>query len=137
MSETTATAATTPTLYPTIRYDDAAAALRFLTEVLGFTAPAVMEHPDGTIGHAEAWHGNGMVMVSSRRPEPSPFDTGKASIYVVVDDPDAVHARAVEAGAEIAMELTDQDYGSRECSVTDPEGNVWTFGTYAPTRFPR
>ena len=134
MSDTTATAATTPTLYPTIRYDDAPAALRFLTEVLDFTAPAVMENPDGTIGHAEAWHGNGMVMVSSRRPEPSPFDTGKASIYVVVEDPDALHGRAVDAGAEIAMELTDQDYGSREFSVVDPEGNVWTLGTYAPSR---
>lgn len=132
MDQTTATAATTPTLYPTLRCDDARAALRFLVDVLGFTAPAVMENPDGTVGHAEAWHGNGMVMVSSRRPEPSPFDTGKASLYVVVDDPDALHARALDAGATIAMDLTDQEYGSREFSVEDPEGNVWTFGTYAP-----
>ena len=30
------------------------------------------------------------------------------------------------------MELTDTDYGSRDFSVRDPEGNVWSFGTYAP-----
>jgi len=53
-------------------------------------------------------------------------------MYVVVDDPDAhcEHARA--AGAEIVMEITDQDYGSRDYVARDPEGHTWTFGTYVP-----
>jgi uncharacterized glyoxalase superfamily protein PhnB len=49
--------------------------------------------------------------------------------YVTVD-PDALFARAVENGAKVCRELTDQDYGSREFSVQDPEGNYWSFGTY-------
>ena len=60
------------------------------------------------------------------------FDTGHASIYVVVGDPDALHERAKAAGAEISRGLTDMEYGSREFSASDPEGNVWSFGTYDP-----
>ena len=36
------------------------------------------------------------------------------------------------AGAEIVMDLHDTDYGSREYMVRDPEGNLWSFGTYRP-----
>ncbi len=48
------------------------------------------------------------------------------------DDPAAVVARAREAGAEIVRELEDQDYGSRDYSARDFEGNLWSFGTYRP-----
>ena len=58
------------------------------------------------------------------------FDTGPQSVYVVTDDIDALHDRAVAAGAEIVYPLTDQDYGSRDFSARDPSGNVWAFGTY-------
>ena len=54
-------------------------------------------------------------------------------MYVVVDEPDALFERAKGAGAEVVMEPTDQDYGSRDFAVRDPEGNLWSFGTYAPT----
>ena len=50
----------------------------------------------------------------------------------MVDDPDALYERAKRAGAEIQMELTDQDYGSRDFIARDPEGNIWSFGTYDP-----
>jgi uncharacterized glyoxalase superfamily protein PhnB len=36
------------------------------------------------------------------------------------------------AGAQVERELADMDYGSREFSVRDPEGNLWSFGTYDP-----
>lgn len=49
---------------------------------------------------------------------------------MATDDPDGVFARAAEAGAEVVMLLTDQDYGSRDFSVRDPDGNIWSFGTY-------
>ena len=54
------------------------------------------------------------------------------SLYIAVSDPDAAHARATQAGAEVVRELTDTDYGSREFTVRDPEGNLWSFGTYNP-----
>lgn len=36
------------------------------------------------------------------------------------------------AGAQIVRPLTDEAYGSREYSARDPEGNLWSFGTYRP-----
>jgi uncharacterized glyoxalase superfamily protein PhnB len=124
-----------PTIYPTLRYNDAKAAMRWLTDSFGFTEHSVMSSPDGTVNHAElAWGDGGMVMIGSRSDTPSPFDTGRACIYLVTDDPDGLHKRATEAGAEIVMELTDQDYGSREFAAADPEGNVWCLGTYQPAR---
>ena len=65
----------------------------------------------------------------------TPAETGgrvTAAIYVVLDDPDAHHARAVEAGAQIIRPPTDQDYGGRTYEARDLEGNVWSFGTYDP-----
>jgi uncharacterized glyoxalase superfamily protein PhnB len=57
---------------------------------------------------------------------------GMISLYLVVPDPDAHHDRAKAAGAQIVRELADQDYGSREYRARDPEGNLWSFGTYQP-----
>jgi uncharacterized glyoxalase superfamily protein PhnB len=54
----------------------------------------------------------------------------RQGIYVRVADPNAIHARAVQAGAEIVIPLTDMDYGSREFSLRDPDGHLWGFGTY-------
>jgi uncharacterized glyoxalase superfamily protein PhnB len=66
-----------------------------------------------------------------RPPEP-PALTNTQGIYVVVADPDAHFARAKAAGAQILMELTDQDYGGRDYTARDPEGHIWTFGSYDP-----
>ena len=43
---------------------------------------------------------------------------------------DGLFARATSAGAEVVMDLHDTDYGSRDFTVSDPEGNLWSFGTY-------
>jgi uncharacterized glyoxalase superfamily protein PhnB len=117
---------------PTLRYQDAKAAIDFLERAFGFERKAVMENEDGTIGHAELTHGAGMVMIGSAGVGDPQFETGHTSIYVVVSDPDALHERALAAGADVSRGLTDMDYGSREFSARDPEGNVWSFGTYDP-----
>ena len=54
------------------------------------------------------------------------------SPYIIVDDADRHYARAVEAGAEIVIEIKDEDYGGRGYSCRDPEGHVWNFGSYDP-----
>jgi uncharacterized glyoxalase superfamily protein PhnB len=54
------------------------------------------------------------------------------STYCIVADPDAHFARAEAAGAEITRAPETQDYGGRDYTCKDPEGNVWTFGTYDP-----
>jgi uncharacterized glyoxalase superfamily protein PhnB len=52
-------------------------------------------------------------------------------VYVVCTEPDALFARATAAGASVVRGLADEDYGSRGFTVRDPEGNLWSFGTYA------
>ena len=118
-------------IIPTLRYQDAKGAIDFLERAFGLERREVSENDDGTVGHAELTHGRGMVMIGSRK-EGDRYATGRAVLYAIVDDPDALHDRAKAAGATIVMELTDQPYGSREFAAEDPEGNVWSFGTYDP-----
>jgi uncharacterized glyoxalase superfamily protein PhnB len=119
---------------PVLRYRDARAAIAFLTEAFGFEPRHLTEGDDGTIVHAELGHGDSVVMLGSARDDgPFALPPGAALTYVVVADPDAHHDRATAAGAELVHGLVDQSYGSREYSVRDPEGNVWSFGTYKPS----
>ncbi|KUO03588.1 VOC family protein [Streptomyces caeruleatus] len=130
-----------PSVYPTLLYADAKAAIKQLTEAFGFTALVVYEGEDGSVGHAELAQGNGVVMLGSKGTG-SAFDkamkgAGTMGVYVVVEDVEAHHRRAVEQGVEILMPPTDQDYGSRDYMARDREGNVWSFGTYTPDMDPR
>ncbi|MGP9021549.1 VOC family protein [Streptomyces sp. BR1] len=123
-------------VYPTILYTDAKAAISLLKDAFGFSELSVYEGEDGTVFHAELASGTGVVMLGSKGRgglfDQTMRDAGPAGVYVVVDDVDAHHKRAVEHGVEILMEPTDQDYGSRDYMARDAEGNVWSFGTYAP-----
>jgi uncharacterized glyoxalase superfamily protein PhnB len=123
-------------VYPTLRYKDANAAILWLEAAFGLERKEVYE-ADGIVTHAELrWRGS-LIMLGGERPADS--ENGYASrigngwLYVVVDDVDAHHDRAKAAGAEIVMQLTDQPYGSRDYQALDLEGNRWSFGTYDPT----
>jgi uncharacterized glyoxalase superfamily protein PhnB len=127
-----------PNIFPAMRYLDADAAIGWLAKAFGFEEKAAHRDADGIVQHAEMRLGNGLIMFGQHRPgnwfgpgEPDAH-TSTIGIYVVVPDPDAHHDRAVAAGAEIVRGLTDQDYGSREYSARDLEGNLWSFGTYDP-----
>jgi uncharacterized glyoxalase superfamily protein PhnB len=130
-----------PNIFPALRYADARAAIGFLTRAFGATEKAVHER-DGVVHHAELALGAGLVMVGQYSEDgwlggdpPRPLSS-TVSIYVTIEDPDAHHAAARAAGATIVRELEDMDYGSREYSVRDPEGNLWSFGTYDPYEYP-
>ena len=121
--------------FPIVPYRAPRAAIAWLERAFGARATAV--HPpevDQPLVHAEILIGRGIVMISDTgRADASPFALpGPLVVYVVVDHPDDLYARAVAEGAEIVRGLTDQDCGSREFSARDPEGNVWSFGTYRP-----
>jgi uncharacterized glyoxalase superfamily protein PhnB len=122
---------TNPTVFPTLVYDDAGAAIEFLTGAFGAERHAVYEN-DGTIQHAEVRLGNGIVMFGASGTEAEATRGRGGGVYVVVDDPDALCVRARGAGAEIVREPFDTDYGSRDFTANDPEGNTWYFGTYQP-----
>jgi uncharacterized glyoxalase superfamily protein PhnB len=122
------------TIYPILKYEDARAAIDFLERAFGCEQREVHEGQNGGVAHAELTCGDVVVMLGSTS-EGSPIynqGAGKTGVYVVVDETDQLFERARDAGAEVVMEPTDQDYGSRDFTVRDPEGNLWSFGTYAP-----
>ncbi|MGU3495822.1 VOC family protein [Xanthobacteraceae bacterium A53D] len=123
-----------PNIFPALRYDDGPAAVEWLKDALGFEPRLVVPGADGTIAHAELTHGGSLVMLGSApNPDPAnPWGRERAGLYVRVDDIDAHYARARAAGARIEMEIHDTPYGSREYTLRDPGGHLWSFGTYDP-----
>lgn len=132
------------TVIPCLRYRDAPAAIEWLCQTFGFEKQLVVPNDDGAIAHAQLTFGNGMIMLGSvlkmqtafGRLMKQPDEIGGAetqSAYVVVSDADAVYARAKAAGAEIVIEIKDEDYGGRGFSCRDLEGHLWSFGTYDPS----
>jgi uncharacterized glyoxalase superfamily protein PhnB len=124
-----------PNIFPALRYEDGPAAVEWLGKAFGFEKQMVVPGPDGTIAHAQLAFGPGVVMLGSAVEEPgkpNPWARVKQGIYVYVADVDAHYRRAKAAGAEIVRELQDTDYGAREYSARDPEGHLWSFGTYRP-----
>jgi uncharacterized glyoxalase superfamily protein PhnB len=137
--------ATWSTVIPGLRYRDAPAAIEWLCRAFGFERRLVVPgETAGTIAHAQLAFRSGMVMLGSAdshggnafdrlvRPPADLGGRGSQGVYVVVEDADTHHARAVAAGAEIVLDLVDQPYGGRGYTCRDPEGHVWSFGTYDP-----
>ncbi|RJK96064.1 VOC family protein [Vallicoccus soli] len=121
-----------PGVWPALRAQDAPGMIRFLVG-LGFEETA--RHGEGgRVDHAQLdWPEGGGVMLGSVREDPDdawPAPPGSAAVYVVTADPDAVAERARGLGAAVRGPV-EQDYGSREVAVRDPEGGLWSFGTYA------
>lgn len=125
------------TMYPIIGYRDLGAAIDWLCRVFSFVPHEVMQSEDGSYAHVELRLGDGVFMPSSARTggdSDNPWNQplGTQGIYVALDGIDEHYAHAVAAGAEIPRPLADTDYGSREYTARDLEGNLWSFGTYRP-----
>lgn len=137
---------TTANIIPCLRYRDAPAAIEWLCSTFGFKQHMVVPGEGNTLLHAQLVFGNGMIMLSSAgstnsmdsefaRLMTQPADIGGAqtqTVYVVVEDADAVHQRALDAGAGIVIDIKDEEYGGRGFTCRDLEGHIWTFGTYDP-----
>ena len=123
-------------VWPTTRCKDTRAVIDFLVSAFGFEEQFTVPGEGGTgIIHAQIrWPGGGGVMLGDAEgggADHLALPSGPMSVYVATDEPDAIHDRAVAAGATIVRGLRDEEYGSRGFSAADPEGNVWSFGTYA------
>jgi uncharacterized glyoxalase superfamily protein PhnB len=123
-------------VWPVLTYRDAPAAIAFLGDALGFEERACYAADDdpSSIVHAQLdWpHGGGVMLSGADTGDPVFRQAlGHASVYLVCDDPDALLERATAAGAEVARPMAEEDYGSRGFTVRDPEGNLWSLGTYA------
>ena len=134
---------TKATVIPTLRYGNAPAAIEWLCQTFGFEKQLVVPSEDGAIAHAQLSFGNGMIMLGSvleketefgrliKQPEEiGGFETQSA--YLVVSDADEVYRRAKAGGAEIVIEIKDEDYGGRGFSCRDMEGHLWNIGSYDP-----
>lgn len=127
---------TRPSLWLSLQAYDAPALIDFYVAAFGFTVAARYDEEDGSgrIAHAELrWpEGTGGLMMGSHKPDGEwTTQPGGAAAYVVVADPRALFERIqAHGGATVIRELTEQDYGSTEFAVADPEGNKWSFGTY-------
>lgn len=103
--------------------------------VRAFGAELVAAHPPegDDVAHAELRLGGGSIMCGTGREGGLDQPPGGSSTYWVLDrdeEVDAVHARATAAGAVSVFGPHDESYGGRHCTVRDPDGNAWTFGTY-------
>ena len=106
-------------------------------KAIGFTEHAVHRSPDdpSLVAHAElVWPAGGGIMLGSHRTESPdwPSQPSTASAYLVTDDPDGVYAAAIDAGGTSLYAPRDEGYGGRTAGVRDPEGNLWSFGSYRP-----
>jgi len=130
---------TRATVIPCLRYRDAPTAIEWLCKNFGFEKHLVVAGEEGTIAHAQLSFGNGMIMLGSVKD--SEFDrlmkqpdqiggSETQTPYVIVADADVLYTRAKAAGAEIVVEIKDEDYGGRGFSCRDLEGRLWNFGTY-------
>jgi uncharacterized glyoxalase superfamily protein PhnB len=121
----------TATISPVLHYRDLEKAMIFLAEAFGFAEHAVHRSPEGDLAYVEMTFDGATIGLGGGAGNGGLFDLGPTAVYVSTDDVDAVHDRAVGAGAEIVMGLTDQDYGSREFAARDLDDNVWCFGTFS------
>ena len=121
-----------PNIFPALRYKDGHAAIDWLVSAFGFAKHVVFDGPGGDVAHAELRFGASAFGLSSsnQAPNENPWTHVRQGIYIRVDDVDRLHDRAKAAGADIALPPKDQDYGSRDFSVRDLEGHLWSFGTY-------
>jgi PhnB protein len=123
------------TISPYLAVDDAAEAIEYYKKAFGAEETERMEAPGGKIGHAELKIGDSHVMLSDPFPQGSttpPKELGgtSASIFMYVEDVDAVVQKAVDAGATVTMEVEDQFWGDRFGSITDPFGHNWSIATH-------
>ena len=124
-----------------MRYRDVAAASDWLCAAFGFQKHFVASSETGVVHYAQLTFGHAMLMLAPVRDTPlakymkQPDEIGGAetqSCYLLVSDADAHYARAKASGAEIILDIQDDEFGGRSYACCDPEGHIWNFGTYDP-----
>lgn len=123
-----------PRVSPYLCVSGASAAIDFYREVLGAGERARMAAPDGRVGHAELVIGDSLIMLSDEWPEmgvssPTTLGGTPVTLSVYVEDVDAVHARALAAGATELSAPANQFYGDRSGQFVDPFGHRWSVAT--------
>jgi uncharacterized glyoxalase superfamily protein PhnB len=127
---------------PNLIYSEANAAVSFLKKAFGFKERGVYKDDNGKIFHAQLVLGKALIMVNPFNPD-SAFGKmlnlpknlkgyNTQTPYFIIENVDEHYKNAKANGAEIVMDIKDEDYGGRGYSCKDPEGNIWSFGSYNP-----
>lgn len=120
------------TITPQLTLDDAAQAIDWYKKALGAEEIGRSAGPDGKIMHAELRIGNSRFMMNDvmmGAKGPQDFGGSPASLWLYVEDSDAVFERAVSAGGTVQMPMADQFWGDRAGAVGDPAGYTWWIAT--------
>jgi PhnB protein len=120
------------TITPQLTLDNAPAAIDWYKKALGAEEVSRSVGPDGKVMHAELRIGNSRIMVNDAvmgNKGPKVLGGSPASLWLYVEDCDALFNRASAAGGQIRMALGDQFWGDRCGSLTDPHGYTWTIAT--------
>jgi len=125
------------TLTPYLTVRDAARAIEFYKQAFGaeLRGGGVMKGPDGKVMHAELKIGDSVIMLADEMPEygslsPQSIGGSAMGLHIYLDGVDAAFARAVKAGAEVEMPVTDQFWGDRYGKLKDPFGHKWSIATH-------
>ena len=123
------------TATPYLIIKDAASALEFYKRAFGAAELMRMTDPTGKISHAEIKIGDSPIMIgeeSLERGARSPESLGGSpvSLFLYVDDVDALSQQAIAAGAKVVMPVQDQFWGDRYGTLADPFGHVWGVATH-------
>ena len=121
---------------PQLILDNAAKTIEWYKKALGAEEVSRATGPDGKVMHADLRIGDSHIMVNDvmgGAKGPKAHGGSPASLWIYVEDCDALFNRAVAAGGRVADgpmgPLADQFWGDRSGTFTDPEGYVWTIAT--------
>lgn len=111
-------------------------AIEFYEKAFGAEEIGRMYAPDGkSIVHAELRIGDSRFFLSDEFPafgnrSPESLGGTGTSLYLYVEDADAVFRKAVGAGARIKGPVQDMFWGDRCGAVIDPFGHEWSIATH-------
>jgi PhnB protein len=120
-------------VFPYLCVRGAADAIGFYNRAFGAEELFRLAEPGGRIAHAQLKLGPVTLMLADEYPEfgiqsPQAFGGTGTTIHLHVDNVDAMAKQAVEAGATVLLEPTDQAHGERQCRLRDPFGHEWLLG---------
>ncbi len=124
------------TITPALIVKDAGRAIEFYKQAFGAKEIMRMNSPDGkNVMHCELEIGNSRFFVGCECPEgmsrsAESLGGTAVSLYLYVEDVDSAFDRAVKAGAQVRVPLTDMFWGDRYGKVTDPFGHEWDLATH-------
>ena len=128
------------TVTPYLTVTDSAQAIDFYKRAFGAEELLRVDGLDGKVAHAEIKIGDSIIMLSDEMPgwsrSPQSLGGTAVNIFLYVKDVDEVFNRAIDAGAKVAMPLSDMFWGDRYGQVTDPFGRSWSLATHKEDLLP-